>query len=108
MLSLVTRRAWDNFGVMSFAAGYGRFVDVARRAVGLGNGSWRDSEACSQTCVSCTRTPLNVSPPCIQGKNRVRSTRQHGSVRGVPSNLCPYRDIDGSKAHFRMWDSNSR
>jgi hypothetical protein len=28
----------------------------------------------------------------IQGKNRVREQRQHGSVRGVPGNRHPYRD----------------
>ncbi len=30
--------------------------------------------------------------PNIQGKNRVREQRSHGSVRGVPSNRHPYRD----------------
>ena len=28
----------------------------------------------------------------IQGKNRVRQERQHGSVRGVSGNRHPYRD----------------
>ena len=28
----------------------------------------------------------------IQGRNRVREQRQHGSVRGAVGNCCPYRD----------------
>jgi RNA-directed DNA polymerase len=28
----------------------------------------------------------------IQGRNRVRESRQHGTVRGAAGNRCPYRD----------------
>jgi hypothetical protein len=45
MLFLATRRAWANFGAMFFVCGCDRFVDAVRRATGLGNGSWNDSEA---------------------------------------------------------------
>jgi hypothetical protein len=43
------------------------------------------------------RTPSRVNEPHgldrnLQGKNRVREQRQHGSVRGAGGNLCPYRD----------------
>ena len=33
-----------------------------------------------------------ASTPNIQGRNRVRQSRQHGSVRGAAGNRCPYRD----------------
>jgi len=40
--------------------------------------------------------PAYALPPPTQGRNRVRQSRQHGSVRGVPGNRYPYRDRRGS------------
>jgi hypothetical protein len=42
--------------------------------------------------VFSTPIPLCASTPNIQGKNRVREQRSHGSVRGVSSNRHLYRD----------------
>ena len=35
---------------------------------------------------------FDAKHPSIRVKNRVRSQRQHGSVRGAAGNRCPYRD----------------
>ncbi len=35
--------------------------------------------------------------PFIQGKSRMRETRSYGSVRGVPGDRHPYRDLKGVK-----------
>ena len=43
--------------------------------------------------MSSTHILLCASTPNIQGKNRVREQRSHGSVRGVLSNRHPYRDL---------------
>ena len=47
---------------------------------------------CFPRFVSYTRIPTCASTRNIQGKNRVRESRPHGSVRGVSSNRHPYRD----------------
>ena len=44
----------------------------------------------------------------IQGKNRVREQRQHGSVRGVPGNRHPYRDQPPFRRLFRTWDIHDK
>ncbi len=42
--------------------------------------------------VSFTRGHATASPSNTQGGSRMRESRPYGSVRGAPSNGCPYRD----------------
>ena len=48
------------------------------------------------SCYLRLRSNIRIRPsastPNIQGKNRVRESRQHGTVRGVLGNWHPYRD----------------
>jgi hypothetical protein len=53
------------------------------------------------------REAMCASTPNIQGRTRVRQSRQHGSVRGAAVNRCPYRDRRAStptaQAGHRYW-----
>jgi hypothetical protein len=50
--------------------------------------------------VFSTPIPLCASTANIQGKNRVREQRSHGSVRGVSSNQHLYRDFAHKSARY--------
>jgi hypothetical protein len=54
--------------------------------------------------VSNIRIRQSASTPNIQGRNRVRESRQHGTVRGVSGNRHPYRDQrrDSSRRFFTL------
>jgi hypothetical protein len=70
--------------------------DGASGVTGRGSDSWGVSVSCYLRSKSNTRIRQRALTPNIQGKNRVRESRQHGTVRGVLGNLLgnwhPYRD----------------
>jgi hypothetical protein len=92
---LVTKSDWERSGRRYFACGCGRYGAAASGVGGLGTASSCDLGPCSLKPVSSTGIQVRASPLGIRGKNHVRQTRQHGSLREVPSNRHPYRDRRG-------------
>lgn len=76
------RTTCSAYGCISFDGG-------VNAAVGRGSVSWSGSAPLCRRWKSCTLGLRSGSPPGIQGKNRVREQRQHGSVRGVSGNWHP-------------------
>jgi hypothetical protein len=97
MPSRATRSDGERFCTRCGATGYGRYGDGVSGAVGRGRFSWSDSVSCYLRLRSYIRIRRSASPPNIPGRNRVRESRQHGSVRGVPGNWHPYRDRGSSR-----------
>src|SRR5215207_10309861 len=89
----IIRRGWKRFGRRCYICGCSNFGGAVSVVAGTANASWSVWAICFLRFVSSTHILLCASTPNIQGKNRVREQRSHGSVRGVSSNRHPYRDL---------------
>ena len=56
----------------------------------------------------CIHGLWSGSPPDTQGRSPVRESRTPGSVRGVPGNGYPYRDINGGVMNYEIKQEEKR
>jgi hypothetical protein len=73
------------------------FGGVVNGAAGRGTASWTDSEFSSLRSAFYILIPASALPPRIQGRNRVRQSRQHGSVRGCVKNVLRHDAVSKMK-----------
>src|SRR5271165_4508012 len=77
---------------MLWTFGAERSSDGAKGTDRHGNGSLNLQRSSYLYLVSFILGRANASPSNTQGGSPVRESRPPGSVRGAPSNGCPYRD----------------
>src|SRR6516162_11294403 len=77
-----TRCASGRFAMTYCDYGCTSYGGAANGADGHGSASKRASASSSRRSESYILIPAYALPPPIQGRNRVRQSRQHGSVRG--------------------------
>src|SRR5215471_18287308 len=90
-----TRCASGRFAMTYCDYGCTSYGGAANGADGHGSASKRASASSSRRSESYILIPAYALPPHIQGRNRVRQSRQHGSVRGyrapdIPTATAPY------------------